>query len=48
MLDVYSQNRAMIQLRGEEVFYISNPGLGLWAHRGKLNEERQSPKAEVR
>jgi hypothetical protein len=21
---------------GEEVFFISNPGLGLWAYRGKL------------
>ena len=21
---------------GEEVFFISNPGLGLWAHRSRL------------
>ena len=21
---------------GEEIFFISNPGLGLWAHRGRL------------
>jgi len=28
----YGNNR----VDGEEVFFISNPGLGLWAHRGKL------------
>jgi hypothetical protein len=24
---------------GEEIFYISNPGLGLWAYRGRFNED---------
>jgi len=28
----YGNNR----VDGEEVFFISNPGLGLWAYRGKL------------
>ncbi len=28
-------------VNGEEVFFIANPGLGLWAYRGKLcSEER--------
>jgi hypothetical protein len=22
---------------GEEIFYISNPGLGLWAYKGRFN-----------
>jgi nickel-dependent lactate racemase len=26
------------QVDGEEVFFIANPGLGLWAHRSRLNE----------
>jgi nickel-dependent lactate racemase len=30
----YGMNR----VEGEEVFFISNPGLGLWAYRGKLLE----------
>jgi hypothetical protein len=25
---------------GEEIFYISNPGLGLWAYEGKLADDR--------
>ena len=25
---------------GEDVFFISNPGLGLWAHRGRFDSER--------
>jgi len=24
------------QIHGEEVFFIANPGLGLWAHRSRL------------
>ena len=24
------------QVDGEEIFFISNPGLGLWAHRSRL------------
>jgi hypothetical protein len=24
------------QVEGEEIFFISNPGLGLWAHRNRL------------
>jgi hypothetical protein len=28
----YGNNR----VGGEEIFFISNPGLGLWTHRGKL------------
>ena len=23
---------------GEEIFFISNPGLGLWAYRGRFND----------
>jgi hypothetical protein len=23
-------------LNGEEIFFIANPGLGLWAHRSRL------------
>jgi hypothetical protein len=23
---------------GEEIFYISNPGLGLWAYKGRFND----------
>ena len=39
MLEVYSPKKLRDGyncVAGEEVFYISNPGLGLWAHRGKL------------
>ena len=28
---------------GEEVFFIANPGLGLWAHRSRLGEPAQEP-----
>ncbi len=24
------------QVEGEEIFFISNPGLGLWAHRSRF------------
>jgi nickel-dependent lactate racemase len=27
------------QVNGEQIFFIPNPGLGLWAHRGKLHGE---------
>jgi nickel-dependent lactate racemase len=30
---------------GEEVFYISNPGLGLWAYGGKLQDGRENRSA---
>ncbi len=30
---------------GEEIFYISNPGLGLWAYRGGFGAERPPPTA---
>jgi len=33
------------QVNGEEVFFIANPGLGLWAHRSRLAES--SEQAEV-
>ena len=39
MLELYSPDRLRDGyncVRGEEVFYISNPGLGLWAYEGKL------------
>jgi nickel-dependent lactate racemase len=32
------------RIDGEEVFFISNPGLGLWAYRGKLQSEAESGK----
>ena len=50
MLEVYSPKKLRDGyncVAGEEVFYISNPGLGLWAHRGKLDEGRQSPKVKL-
>jgi hypothetical protein len=24
---------------GEEIFFIANPGLGLWAHRSRIGQE---------
>jgi nickel-dependent lactate racemase len=30
------------RIDGEEVFYVGNPGLGLWAHRGKLAGQKDS------
>lgn len=32
------------RIDGEEVFFIANPGLGLWAYRGKLQREVESGK----
>ena len=32
------------RIDGEEVFFIANPGLGLWAYRGKLQSEVESGK----
>jgi nickel-dependent lactate racemase len=29
------------QVNGEQVFFIANPGLGLWAYRGKLHSDRE-------
>ncbi|HUD63363.1 MAG TPA: lactate racemase domain-containing protein [Candidatus Sulfotelmatobacter sp.] len=29
------------RIDGEEVFFIADPGMGLWAYRGKLSDERQ-------
>jgi hypothetical protein len=26
------------RIEGEEIFFISNPGLGLWAHRDRLGQ----------
>jgi hypothetical protein len=28
------------QVSGEEIFFIGNPGLGLWAHRDRLRSEK--------
>jgi hypothetical protein len=25
-------------VEGEEIFYVSNPGLGLWAYRGRFGD----------
>jgi nickel-dependent lactate racemase len=39
MLALYNPEKLrpeMNQIEGEEVFFISNPGLGLWAHRSRL------------
>jgi hypothetical protein len=39
MLTRYSPQRLRYgynQLDGEEIFFIPNPGLGLWSFRGKL------------
>jgi len=50
MLEVYSPKKLRDGyncVAGEEVFYISNPGLGLWAYRGKLDDERQIPKVKL-
>jgi nickel-dependent lactate racemase len=42
MLKMYSPDKLKegfnLTTSGEEIFFISNPGLGLWAHRGKLAE----------
>jgi hypothetical protein len=29
------------KIGGEEIFFISNPGLGLWAHRNRFHEMKQ-------
>jgi nickel-dependent lactate racemase len=39
MMKRYDPNKLRLginQVDGEEVFYISNPGLGLWAHRSRM------------
>ena len=39
MLTLYNPQKLSLgsnQVEGEEVFFISNPGLGLWAHRSRL------------
>jgi hypothetical protein len=39
MLARYDINKLSLgvnQVDGEEIFFISNPGLGLWAHRSRL------------
>jgi len=33
----------MNRVNGEDIFFIANPGLGLWSHRGKLSEAKPSP-----
>ena len=33
---------------GEDIFFISNPGLGLWTHRGKLLAQTHDPTLETR
>jgi hypothetical protein len=33
------------QVGGEEVFFIANPGLGLWAHRSRLTESPEQAEA---
>ena len=33
------------QVNGEEVFFIANPGLGLWAHRSRLTESHEQAEA---
>ena len=40
----YGNNR----VGGEEIFFISNPGLGLWTHRGKLLEQTHDHALENR
>jgi nickel-dependent lactate racemase len=36
------------QVNGEQVFFIANPGLGLWAYRGKLHsDEQRQPSASA-
>jgi hypothetical protein len=50
MLELYRPERlgeGYNCVAGEEIFYISNPGLGLWADRGKLDEERRSSKVKL-
>ena len=46
MLTQYDPTRlchGINHLDGEEIFFIANPGLGLWAHRSKLSETKPSP-----
>ncbi len=35
------------QVNGEQVFFIANPGLGLWAYRGKLHRDEERQPAPV-
>ena len=32
-------NHGVNRMNGEEIFFIANPGLGLWAHRSRLSSE---------
>jgi len=34
--DPHKLSRGSNQVEGEEIFFIDNPGLGLWAHRGRF------------
>jgi hypothetical protein len=39
MLALYDPRKLILgvnRVNGEEIFFISNPGLGLWAHRSRL------------
>ncbi len=38
------------RVEGEDIFFVANPGLGLWAHRSRLNsvvDEEESPNATM-
>jgi hypothetical protein len=34
--DPHKLSYGLNQVEGEEIFFIANPGLGLWAHRSRL------------
>jgi hypothetical protein len=38
--DPHRLQRGFNHVGGEDVFFITNPGLGLWAYRGRLCDER--------
>ena len=29
-------------VRGEKIFFVANPGLGLWAHRSRITEPQMT------
>jgi len=34
--DIQALHQGLNHLAGEDIYFIPNPGLGLWAHRGRL------------
>lgn len=50
MLELYqpeTMNAGYNRVAGEDVFFIANPGLGLWAHPSRLGEENSGGNAKI-